>query len=64
MNLDRTIPPEILELVTTGTKNILRLGQFISNFHRWLEDKKNKDPFYLENQAYCQLMKEYIDGQK
>ena len=63
MDLDRSIPNEFWEYVPKATNGVLRLGQFFDNFHLWIKNKKGKDPFYVENQEYCEFMKEYTDEQ-
>ena len=58
------IPDEFLALVEKGTNGQLRLGQFLYNFNYWVSQKKQLDPFYVNNDTLCALLKEYTDGQK
>ena len=38
----------------------IRFGQLMYNFTRWLNYEKCKDIFYLEEDAFIKLFKEYM----
>ena len=40
----------------------LRIGQLMSNFEQWLKDTKGIDIFYIDNERFVELLKEYLKG--
>ena len=38
----------------------IRFGQLMYNFTRWLNYEKEKDIFYLEEDTFIELFKEYM----
>lgn len=38
----------------------IRFGQLINNFTRWLAREKDRDIFYLEEDDFLKLFKEYM----
>ena len=40
----------------------LRVGQLMSNFEQWLKDTQGIDIFYIDNERFVDLLKEYLKG--
>ena len=61
MRQPNRLPPFYRELQQIHMKYPdIRFGQLMYNFTRWLNYEKRKDIFYIEDDEFAQLFKEYM----